>query len=608
MPLAQGSSREDVSRNIATEIRAGKKPAQAAAIAYSVAGEKKTAKDEENVHGKFSEVARMHGHEELASRADAIRNREFGEGAKDSEGNMAHDCFAFDRAASARTYDEDGHLHVKGSLLSRAEVSPYKGSEIPEYEKHGLDPNATYQLWRHPDELKKGTPSLQGKPLLIKHIPVSAEDHPSEDTVGAFSDPQYDDGDLHGDMSIWKDAAIDGIKSKKRHHVSLGYRYDFDPTPGTTPDGIHYRGIMRNIRYNHGALVEDPRVKGAVVADSREALDEALIEAEWNAPRARALMTALTAMVYGIALDEGWEETKHPRAANGQFGKGSGGGSKAKASKPAKEKKAPAMKAETPAKTKTEGKPKALKADKSSTDHYKTHRAVESALEDLRKSELSKSFLKAKNKYYRMVDSGKYTQKQLDDSKEAKSLKELSSQYDQATKQIMKESQVGLGLMPTYGRKGSSATSKKSTEKSKKDLTASSPEPKSTSSTTRNPQRVTGQKMENISTRLIKAETNQGAYEAAMAEAEKSVHGLPEWTELARGYLNTPTNSTHPYKFKSIKAAKAAIWDCFVERYEAKSKHEIINRITKWPTSESSASKTESRKVEAKPKGEKARK
>jgi hypothetical protein len=37
MPLAQGHSRADLSKNIATEVRAGKKPNVAAAIAYSVA-------------------------------------------------------------------------------------------------------------------------------------------------------------------------------------------------------------------------------------------------------------------------------------------------------------------------------------------------------------------------------------------------------------------------------------------------------------------------------------------------------------------------------------------------------------------------------------------
>lgn len=37
MPLKKGSSKSTVSKNIATEIKAGKKPSQAAAIAYSVA-------------------------------------------------------------------------------------------------------------------------------------------------------------------------------------------------------------------------------------------------------------------------------------------------------------------------------------------------------------------------------------------------------------------------------------------------------------------------------------------------------------------------------------------------------------------------------------------
>ena len=36
MPLVKSTSKKALGRNIATEIRAGKKPAQAAAIAYSV--------------------------------------------------------------------------------------------------------------------------------------------------------------------------------------------------------------------------------------------------------------------------------------------------------------------------------------------------------------------------------------------------------------------------------------------------------------------------------------------------------------------------------------------------------------------------------------------
>jgi len=38
MPLAKGQSKGTIRKNIATEIRAGKKPAQAVAIAYREAG------------------------------------------------------------------------------------------------------------------------------------------------------------------------------------------------------------------------------------------------------------------------------------------------------------------------------------------------------------------------------------------------------------------------------------------------------------------------------------------------------------------------------------------------------------------------------------------
>lgn len=165
---------------------------------------------------------------------------------------------AFDK--TARTFDKDGFLHVDKANISKANVCPYMGSEIPDGDKMGLDPKKTYLLYRHPAELKKAADSFNGKPILCDHIPVSADTIDPEMIVGTTGRDAHFDGEyLTNSLDFWPKNAIDGIESSQKKQLSCGYRYTADMTPGVSPQGEKFDGIMRNIVGNHVALVKEGR-------------------------------------------------------------------------------------------------------------------------------------------------------------------------------------------------------------------------------------------------------------------------------------------------------------------------------------------------------------
>lgn len=176
---------------------------------------------------------------------------------------------AFDRA-SVRTFDGNGRLQVKVSNISKANVCPYFGREIPGADKLGLDPEKIYRLWRHPDELKKAVATFNNIPLLSIHTPDFPGDPPHESRVGVtHSNAAFDGTYLTNGLSVWDNSAIAGIETEEQEELSSSYQYVADMTPGTTPTGEVYDGIMRDIIGNHVALVETGRAGSDVlVADS----------------------------------------------------------------------------------------------------------------------------------------------------------------------------------------------------------------------------------------------------------------------------------------------------------------------------------------------------
>lgn len=180
------------------------------------------------------------------------------------------DALAFDRQ-TLRRFDVDGRMHVERCNISKANVCPYYGREIPGYAALGLDPNRIYRLYRDPAELARAADSFRNLQLLMMHTPVNAADPRTEVTVGTIgSDVRFEAPYLVASVAVWTAEAIALIESKQQAQLSSSYRYRPDMTPGTTPEGVAYDGVMRDIMGNHVALVEEGRAGPDVyVSDSK---------------------------------------------------------------------------------------------------------------------------------------------------------------------------------------------------------------------------------------------------------------------------------------------------------------------------------------------------
>jgi uncharacterized protein len=103
----------------------------------------------------------------------------------------------------------------------------------------------------------------------------------------AGSHVRFSDGFVEVALVITDQDAIDAIQRGDAQEVSAGYRVDYDPTPGVTPEGESYDGVQRNIKVNHIALVSRARAgrEARLLLDSCDRNDAvAEIELPSNSP------------------------------------------------------------------------------------------------------------------------------------------------------------------------------------------------------------------------------------------------------------------------------------------------------------------------------------
>lgn len=142
---------------------------------------------------------------------------------------------------------EEGYLRV-WCRAARTGTQLYRradGSQVREY--------------RPPEEVSNpdSLTTFGMKPATWGHPPVLLDSANTKQYQVGYSGSQvrYNDGFVEVALVVTDQDAIEKIKRKDATEVSAGYKVDFDPTPGITPEGEEYAGVQRNIRVNHIAIV-----------------------------------------------------------------------------------------------------------------------------------------------------------------------------------------------------------------------------------------------------------------------------------------------------------------------------------------------------------------
>lgn len=170
---------------------------------------------------------------------------------------LAYDSMQFEE--SARTIDDNGFLHVTGCAITKEQVAPYFGREIPNWQRLGLNPDSIYKLYRPAAEIKKAVESCNGIPIQLEHHEDLADAPAKETRIGSTgTDGEFRAPYLVNSLHFTDANAIKRIQDGSMRELSLCYRYEPVAKRGTF-DGEEYDLVMTNISCNHVALVEKGR-------------------------------------------------------------------------------------------------------------------------------------------------------------------------------------------------------------------------------------------------------------------------------------------------------------------------------------------------------------
>lgn len=171
---------------------------------------------------------------------------------------------AMDRGPASMRFKDpiNGWLHVYDCNISKANICPYMGREIPNAEKLGLDPGTVYRLYRDAGALEASAPTFERAPLMLHHVGVTSETLQRQDVkdklIGCISNIRWVAPYLKADLTVWDGEGIEAIESERQQELSPGYNYSPEMNSGLL-EGQPYDGRMLTIIGNHLAIVDTGR-------------------------------------------------------------------------------------------------------------------------------------------------------------------------------------------------------------------------------------------------------------------------------------------------------------------------------------------------------------
>jgi hypothetical protein len=155
-------------------------------------------------------------------------------------------------------------IRLDAGRLGKIERTPQGGIRVPAaltrtgvLEYRNPDGTTRREL-RHPDEVFRADSldTLRSAPVTDGHRGWVTPENWKEFSLGhvAEGSVRKDSRLVSSDLVIQDAETLKRVDSGDLAEVSLGYRLDYDPTPGTF-EGQHFDGQQRNIRYNHVALL-----------------------------------------------------------------------------------------------------------------------------------------------------------------------------------------------------------------------------------------------------------------------------------------------------------------------------------------------------------------